>query len=415
MEEQQYNQLFNYLSNQTYPTTLNQIQQHKLNVLSKHYIIKHNLLYKINKNNSNNPIRVLKKTELKPALYMFHNDPTAAHSSKEKMMEKIKKRFYWPQMFEDIKNYVQLCDSCQKRGRATRIEPLHPIPIGQPFHCIGIDYVGPLPVSSKGNKYIIVAIDYLTKWPEAKPVRHNDAKTTVQFVYEDIICRHGCSGEILTDRDTHFNNQLLHELLQKFEIPHRMSTPYHPQTNGLVERFNRTLIEALARTATNHQKDWDRFIAPALFAYRTNEHSVTKISPFFLVYGREAKLPMDSTEMEEESLLLNHVEKQLDQLPIIRNTVQQNLQKEQQKQKDRHDEKLKKIVSYQIGDLVLYYKAMLDKQWSGKLDPKWKGPYYIHNIIGNGAYKIRELNGKVLKTPVNGSLLKIYINRVDID
>ena len=293
---------------------------------------------------------------------MFHNDPTAAHSSKEKMMEKIRKRFYWPQMFEDIKNYVQSCDSCQKRGRASRVEPLHPIPIGQPFHRIGIDYVRPLPVSNKGNKYIIVAMDYLTKWPEAKPVRHNDAKTTVQFVYEDIICRHGCPGEILTDRGTHFNNHLLHELLQKFEIPHRMSTPYHPQTNGLVERFNRTLIEALARTATNHQKNWDRFIALALFAYRTNEHSVTKISPFFLVYGREAKLPMDSTEMEEEPLLLNHVEKQLDQLPIIRNTVQQNLQKEQQKQKDRHDEKLKKIVSYQIGDLVLYYKAMLDKQ-----------------------------------------------------
>ena len=102
-------------------------------------------------------------------------------------------------------------------------------------------------------------------------------------------------------------------------------------------------------------------------------------------------------------------------MPIICNIIQQNLQNEQQKQKDCHDEKLKKIVSYQIDDQVLYYKAMLDKQWSGKLDPKWKGPYYIHDIIGNGAYKIRELNGKVLKTPVNGSLLKIYINRVDID
>ncbi|CAG8724299.1 6343_t:CDS:1, partial [Funneliformis mosseae] len=103
--------------------------------------------------------------------------------------------------------------------------------------------------------------------------------------------------------------------------------------------------------------------------------------------------------MEEESLLLNHVKKQLYQLPIIHNTVQQNLQKEQQKQKDRYNEKLKKIVSYQIGDLVLYYKAMLDKQWLKKLDPKWKGLYYIHDIIGNSAYKIRKINRKVLKTP----------------
>ena len=91
MEEHQYNQLFNYLNNQSYPSIFNQTQQHKLTVLSKHYFIKHNLLYKINKNNSNNPIRVLKRVELKPALYMFHNDSTAAYNSKEKMMEKIKK------------------------------------------------------------------------------------------------------------------------------------------------------------------------------------------------------------------------------------------------------------------------------------------------------------------------------------
>ena len=90
---------------------------------------------------------------------MFYNDLTVAHTSKEKMIEKLKKRFYWPQMFEDIRKYTQSCDSCQRRGKASRIEPLHPIPIGQPFHRIGIDYVGPLLPSSKRNKYIIVAMD----------------------------------------------------------------------------------------------------------------------------------------------------------------------------------------------------------------------------------------------------------------
>ena len=254
-------------------------------------------------------------------------------------------------------------------------------------------------------------MDYITKWPEAKPVKEATAQETVTFVYENIICRHGCPGKILTDRGTHFNNQLLKGLLKKFEITHLMSTPYHPQTNGLIERFNRTLIEALSRTATNHLNDWDKFIAPVLFAYRTSAHSTTKISPFFLVYGREAKLPTDSTEMEEESNLIEHIDHQVTHLSDVRNDVQQQIKFEQQKQKDFHDKKLKKEIRFKIGDQVLYYRATLDKQWSEKLSPKWKGPYYIHNVIGNGAYKLRELSGKVLKTPVNGSFLKIYKDR----
>jgi hypothetical protein len=314
-------------------------------------------------------IRVIRRWELEPVLYMFYNDPTAAHASKERMMDKMKNRYYWPQMFEDIKIFVETCDSCQRRGKAKRNEPLHPIPVGEPFYQIGIDYVGPLNRTKQGNKYIIVAMDYLTKWPEAKPVSEATAAETVKFVYEDIICRHGCPGRILTDRGTHFNNQLLNGLLKKFQVEHLLSTPYHPQTNGLVERFNRTLLDALAKTANEHLDEWDKYIAPILFAYRTNRHSTTKITPFFLVYGREAKLPTDSTRIEEETHMVQRIETQINELPIVRNHVQHQIQIEQQKQKDRHDRKLKPIL-FQVGDKVLYYKAILDKQWFRKLDQK---------------------------------------------
>ena len=143
-------------------------------------------------------------------------------------------------------------------------------------------------------------MDYLTKWPEAKPVRAATAEETAKFIYEDIICRHGCPSKILTDRGTHFNNQMIKKLMEKFRIQHLLSTPYHPQTNGLVERFNRTMIEKLARLTTEHLNEWDRYIAPVLFSYRVNKHSTTKVSPFFLVYGREAKLPIDDEPLEEE-------------------------------------------------------------------------------------------------------------------
>ena len=115
-------------------------------------------------------------------------------------MDKIKGRYYWPQMYEDLRAYVKSCDICQRRGRNKRSEPLHPIPVGEPFYQIGIDFVGPLQRSSSNNRYIIVAVDYLTKWPKAKPVPEATAEQTVRFIYEDIICRHGCSGKIITDR-----------------------------------------------------------------------------------------------------------------------------------------------------------------------------------------------------------------------
>ena len=293
MEEQKYQQIFNFLLTQNYPHSFNSQQKQQLKRQANNFKVLNNLLYKIDKNNKSNRIRVVRPYEMEAVLYMFHNDPLAAHASKDKMFEKIKTRFYWPQMYENIREYVESCDSCQRRGKYKRNEPLHPIPVGDPFYQIGIDYVGPLPISKNGNRYIIVAMDYLTKWPEAKPVKEATADETIKFLYEDIITRHGCPQRILSDRGTHFNNQLMEKLVKKFTIEHLMSTPYHPQTNGLVERFNRTLGEALAKTATQHLDEWDKYIAPVLFAYRTNKHSTTKFTPFYLLYGRQARLPME--------------------------------------------------------------------------------------------------------------------------
>jgi Integrase zinc binding domain len=209
------------------------------------------------------------------------------------MFEKIRTRYYWPQMYEDIQSYVRACDACQRRGRSKKNQLLHPIPVGSPFYQIGIDFVGPLPHTAQGNRYIIVAMDYLTKWPEAKPVPVATVEQVATFLYDDIIGRHGCPAKILSDRGTHFKNQMIAHLLKKFQIKQLLSMLYHPQTNGLVERFNRTLCEALAKLSNEHKDNWDQYIAPVLFAYRTMKHNTTKVTPFYLVYGREAKLPMD--------------------------------------------------------------------------------------------------------------------------
>src|SRR5437764_11018440 len=156
-----------------------------------------------------------------------------------------------------------------------------------------------------------------------------------------------------------------------------MSTPYHPQTNGLVERYNRTLINTLAKMVEKHTDEWDNYVTPALFSYRTSRHSTTRLTPFFLVYGREAKLPTNDTRIEEELSLVHHIEQKIDNLPILRGITQQRVTYEQQKQKDRHDRKLADGTQFQIGYQVLYYYEMLDNKRSSKLKNKWNETNFI--------------------------------------
>ena len=407
MENQHYLNLYNYLERKEFPQNFSPQQQTKLEKQAKNFQIKNKFLYKTNKNNSEKLLRVIQQPELPALLYMMHNDPTAGHFAVDAMVNKIKSRYYWPQYYEDIRRYVAACDACQRRGRNQKNNLLHPIPVHSAFYQIGIDIVGPLPRTQRNKKYIVVAMDYLTKWPEARALSEATAEKVAEFIYEQIICQHGCPQIILSDRGTHFNNNMITKLLEKFKINHLLSTPYHPQTNGLVERFNRTLCESLAKLSTK-TNDWDLFIAPTLFAYRTSKHSTTKIEPFFLVYGRSARLPVDGSEDADSFSQNDRLRKLIDDVPHIRSKAHDTITKAQTKQKKFHDDHIRKPHGFQIGDKVLYFKVALDQSHSGKLNPKWKGPYYVHQVLPNESYKLRTLEGQILAAPANGNLLKIY-------
>ena len=170
MDNNYYYQLLQYLQQQILPANLDTKKQQQIIKQSKNYKLQQNLLYKIDKRKQNNLLKVIRQHELEALLYMFYNDPTAGYFSIDIMFDKIKSRYYWPQMYENIQEYVKSCDSCQRRGKYRRNEPLHPIPVHSPFYQIGIDFVGPLPRTKDGNKYIITVINYLMKWPEAKAI-----------------------------------------------------------------------------------------------------------------------------------------------------------------------------------------------------------------------------------------------------
>jgi hypothetical protein len=412
MDSQQYYRLKNYLQTNKFPNDFNQTQQKLLQTQSKFFEVKNNILYKKDrrKKTRNQLLQVIQKHEIEPILYLFHNHPTGAHLGVDKVFEKIRNKYFWPQMFENVKEYIRSCDRCQRRGKYRIPGPLHPIPVGEPFSKIGIDIVGPLPITEKGNKYIIVATDYFTKWPEAEAISEATGKRVAEFIYQIIICRHGCPKQILSDRGTHFRNEIVDSLLQKFEVQHLLSTPYHPQTNGLTERFNRTLCESLAKL-TEGQEDWDTLISPVLFAYRTAKQSSTRMTPFYLVYGRNPTIP--PVEMEEiiSNNILSRLYTLIEDLPQERESAKRNISKAQRRQKEYHDRKRTLAQPFKISDKVLMYDAARDKHFTGKLKPKWKGPYYIHEILKNGAYKLRTMDGKVLLAPINIHLLKRYHDR----
>src|SRR4051812_10657764 len=209
----------------------------KLTKESESFEEKFGILYKKRLNESK--VRVLKEDEIDSVIYMTHSHPTGGHLGKDTVYKKINERFWWKGMYRDIEEYIKRSDSCQRRGNKGGIGYLNPIKVGEPFERIGIDFVGPLERTRKGNKYILVMTDYLTKWPEAEAMRETSAKNVVEFIYKRVICVHGCPKVIMSDnRGTHFRNKLVEELCEKFKIRHKLSSPYHPQTNGLVERFN---------------------------------------------------------------------------------------------------------------------------------------------------------------------------------
>src|SRR6266540_1751454 len=186
-------------------------------------------------------------------------------------------------MKDDIKSYIQTCDQCQRRGKTTDENELHSIKVKEPFYQWEIDIVGPLTETSQGNKYIVVAIDYFTKYSKTKALINANAKSVANFIYEDIICRYGCSRKIISDRGTYFNNQVIEKLFERFKIKHNLSTPYHSKTNGLVKRFNKTLCESLAKL-NKERENYDEYILPTLFAYRTKINKSTQFTLFYLTY-----------------------------------------------------------------------------------------------------------------------------------
>ncbi|GJU45318.1 reverse transcriptase domain-containing protein [Tanacetum coccineum] len=201
--------------------------------------------------------------------------------------------FYWPTIIKEAHTLVRLCEACQRTGNISKRDemPLNNIQVCEIFDIWGIDFMGPFPKSYK-FEYILVAVDYVSKWAEAQALPTNDARVVVAFL-KKLFCHFGMPKALISDRGTHFCNKIMEKTMKRYGVNHRFSTSYHPQTSGQVENTNRALKRILEKTVKDNPAIWSRKLDDALWAFRTAYKTPTGTTPYKLIYGKNCHLPFE--------------------------------------------------------------------------------------------------------------------------
>ncbi|XP_073731162.1 retrovirus-related Pol polyprotein from transposon opus [Misgurnus anguillicaudatus] len=366
--------------------------QSSKDIMRTQYVVKNDVLFRsVPVAKGGQRFQLLVPTNLKEVFLNYaHDNPLSGHLGKFKTLMRLLEFVYWPSIRTDVWQYCKQCEKCQQH-KPTNLKPagaLQSVPIVEPGYMIGMDIMGPFPRSSRQNQYLLVIVDYFSKWVEIFPMR--SAKSTIisRILIEEIFTRWGTPAYIVSDRGTQFTSNLLHQLCKQWQVTQKLTTAYHPQSN-LTERINRNLKVMIATYVENNHHTWDQWICEFRFALNTAWHESTGFSPAEIALGRQLKGPLQralQSPPDPDHPSYDTIERQ----ELLFESVRENVDKAQAKQKKYYDLK-RRNQDFQEGDLVwvrTHPLSSADDGFMAKISPKWRGPAKIVKRLGPVNYKV---------------------------
>ena len=407
----------NFIQNQAYPMGASKIDKKTLRRLAMDFYLDGEILYK--KSSDGTLLRCLDEFEAKSALREVHEGICSTHANGHVMARKIQRAgYFWMTLEKDCIDYVRKCHKCQVYSDKINAPPtpLFNLTSPWPFAMWGIDVIGPVnPKASNGHRFILVAIDYFTKWVEAGSFAHVTQKVVKKFIERDLICRYGPPEKIITDNAQNFNGKMIIELCAKWKIKHSNSSPYRPKMNGAVEAANKNVKKIIQKMVVTY-KDWHEMLPFALHAYRTAIRTSTGATLYTLVYGMEAVMPLEveipslrvlvDSELEEVEWAKVRYE-QLNLISEKRIAAICHHQLYQRRMAKSYDKKVRPR-GFHEGDLVLKKILPLPGEDQSKWAPNYEGPYVVKKAFSGGALLLSRMDGEDLVRPVNSDSVRKY-------
>jgi transposase InsO family protein len=323
-----------------------------------------------------------------------HNAVTAGHMGIRRTLAGVRTRFFWPKLRDAIQKWISRCAVCASRKPSLkkRRGPLQRYMVGEPMERVALDVSGPWPLSESGNKYILVVTDHLTRWSEAYPIADQEARTISEVFVTQFIARFGCPMLVHTDQGRNFESKLFKEMCVMLGVKKTHTMAFRPQSNGIVERMNKTIGSLISAYVSENQRTWDKNLAVLMMAYRATPHETSGLTPNELMLGRQISMPIDiqvglppESEPREENQYLIDLRVRMEEAYAV---ARENLMAGAERQKRYYDLGADEA-KFQPGDLVWLLNQSRRKGRCPKLQRKWLGPMIVEARVNDVTYKLR--------------------------